>query len=157
MGGVILFALGIREFYALVCFSLCIFVTGTIGLEFFRGARVLSARSGSSFFTSIGDLTMRNTRRYGGYIVHMGMVLIFIGLAGAAFNRDVQKEMQLGSTMQIGPYSLLLQSTDSKAEKSYRQNAFVEVLVRIFMLLLPSASATIMLCGLMSRCTTPFA
>jgi len=56
------------------------------------------------------DLTMRNTRRYGGYIVHMGMVLVFIGLAGAAFNRDTQKEMQLGSTMQIGPYTLVLQS-----------------------------------------------
>ena len=41
---------------------------------------------------------MRNTRRYGGYIVHMGMVLVFIGLAGAAFNRDVQKEMQMGAT-----------------------------------------------------------
>ena len=63
------------------------------------------------------DLTMRNTRRYGGYIVHMGMVLIFIGLAGAAFNRDVQKDMQIGSTVQIGPYSLLLQNFDQQTRE----------------------------------------
>ena len=62
---------------------------------------------------------MRNTRRYGGYIVHMGMVLIFVGLAGAAFNKDVQKEMKLGSTLQIGRYNLLLQSLESRPEKNY--------------------------------------
>jgi cytochrome c-type biogenesis protein CcmF len=80
---------------------------------------VIRARSGASFLASGIDLTMRNTRRYGGYIVHMGMVLIFIGLAGVAFNRDVQKDMQPGSTMQIGQYTLLLQSMDSKPEKNY--------------------------------------
>jgi len=48
---------------------------------------ILSRREGDSrevggfAFTSAVDLTMRNTRRYGGYIVHMGMVLVFIGLA----------------------------------------------------------------------------
>jgi cytochrome c-type biogenesis protein CcmF len=75
------------------------------------------------------DLTMRNTRRYGGYIVHMGMVFVFIGLSGAAFNRDLQKDMQVGQTMQIGPYSLLLQGFDSRPEKNYTaQRMLVEVL-----------------------------
>ena len=49
----------------------------------------------------------------------MGMVLIFVGLAGAAFNHDVQKEMKLGSTLQIGRYNLLLQNIDSRPEKNY--------------------------------------
>ena len=88
-------------------------------MEFYRGAKVIRARSGASFLASAVDLTMRNTRRYGGYIVHMGMVLIFIGIAGTAFNRDVQKEMQIGSTMAIGPYALLLQNFDTKQEKNY--------------------------------------
>jgi cytochrome c-type biogenesis protein CcmF len=57
------------------------------------------------------------------------MVLIFIGLAGVAFNRDVQKDMQPGSTMQIGRYTLLLQSMDSKPEKNYTAERMnVEVL-----------------------------
>ncbi len=127
--GAVLFALGLREFYSLVCLILCVFVTSTIGMEFFRGARVLKARSGSSLMTSAVDLTMRNTRRYGGYIVHMGMVLIFVGLSGAAFNKDVQKEMQPGSTMTIGRYTLLLQSMDTKPEPNYTsERLIVEVM-----------------------------
>ncbi len=129
VGGAIAFALGFRQFYSLVCLILCVFVASTITMEFYRGAKVIGARSGASLAASAIDLTMRNTRRYGGYIVHIGMVLIFIGLAGAAFNRDMQKEMQLGSTMQIGPYTLLLQSVDTKPEKNYTaERMIVEVL-----------------------------
>ncbi|HEX3121062.1 MAG TPA: heme lyase CcmF/NrfE family subunit [Candidatus Acidoferrum sp.] len=117
--GAVVFALGLREFYSLVCIILCVFVAATIVMEFYRGARVVRARSGLSWASSAVDLTLRNTRRYGGYIVHMGMVLIFVGLAGAAFNHDVQKEMKLGSTLQIGRYNLLLQSFESRPEKNY--------------------------------------
>jgi len=128
-GGVVAFALGVREFYSLVCFILCVFVASTIALEFYRGAKVIRTRSGASLLSSAVDLTMRNTRRYGGYIVHLGMVLVFIGLAGAAFNRDTQKEMQLGSTMQIGPYTLVLQSVDSRPERNYTaQRMIIEVM-----------------------------
>jgi cytochrome c-type biogenesis protein CcmF len=75
------------------------------------------------------DLTMRNTRRYGGYIVHMGMVFVFIGLAGAAFNRDVQKDMRQGDTLKIGPYTLLVQGFDTRPEKNYvAQRLLIEVL-----------------------------
>ena len=129
VAGVVVFATGFREFYSLVCLILCVFVTATIGMEFFRGARVIRARSGASYLASAMDLTMRNTRRYGGYIVHMGMVLIFVGLAGAAFNRDVQKEMQIGSSLAIGRYNLILQSFDSKPEKNYTaERMIVEVM-----------------------------
>jgi cytochrome c-type biogenesis protein CcmF len=119
IAGAILFAVGVREFFSLACMMLCVFVTSTIAMEFYRGAKVIRARSGASWLTSAVDLTLRNTRRYGGYIVHMGMVLIFVGLAGAAFNKDAQKEMPLGSTLQIGRYTLLLQSFDNKPEKNY--------------------------------------
>ena len=119
IAGTIAFPSGVREFYSLICLSLCVFVASTIFMEFYRGAKVIRARSGASFLASAVDLTMRNTRRYGGYIVHMGMVMIFIGIAGAAFNRDVQKDMQIGSTIQMGPYALLLQNFDTKQEKNY--------------------------------------
>jgi len=128
--GVIVFALGFHEFYSLICLVLCVFVATTILMEFYRGARVIRARSGASFASSAVDLTMRNTRRYGGYIVHMGMVLIFVGLAGAAFNKDVQKEMQIGSTIQIGRYNLLLQSFESKPEKNYTAERMVVEVMR---------------------------
>ena len=125
VAGAILFALGVRELFSVFCLILCVFVATTIGMEFYRGAKVIRARSGASWLTSAVDLTMRNTRRYGGYIVHMGMVLIFVGLSGAAFNRDVQKEMPLGSTMQIGRYTLLLQSSDNKPERNYTSSRMI--------------------------------
>src|SRR5712664_2646175 len=62
--GAVAFALGFREFYSLVCLILCVFVASTIALEFYRGAKVIRARSGASLFTSAVVLTMRNTRRY---------------------------------------------------------------------------------------------
>jgi cytochrome c-type biogenesis protein CcmF len=127
--GVIAFGFGFRAFYSLICLILCMFVAATIVLEFYRGAKVIRARSGASFAACAIDLTMRNTRRYGGYIVHVGMVFVFIGLSGAAFNRDIQKGMQIGQSMQIGPYTLVLQGADSKPEKNYTaQRMLVEVL-----------------------------
>jgi cytochrome c-type biogenesis protein CcmF len=123
--GAVVFALGLHEFYSLICIILCVFVAATILMEFYRGARVVHARSGLSWASSVVDLTLRNTRRYGGYIVHMGMVLIFVGLAGAAFNKDVQKEMKLGSTLQIGRYELLLQSFESRPDKNYNAERMI--------------------------------
>ena len=65
-------AFGFRDFYALICLILCVFVTLTILSEFYRGARVISQRDGTNLLTAAGELTMRNTRRYGGYVVHFG-------------------------------------------------------------------------------------
>jgi len=127
--GAAAFVLGLREYYSLACLILCVFVASTIVMEFYRGAKVIRTRSGASLFASAVELTMRNTRRYGGYIVHMGMVFVFIGLAGAAFNKDAQKDMQLGSSLQIGRYTLILQSFDTKPEKNYTaERLIVEVL-----------------------------
>ena len=127
--GPVAFAFGLRALYSLASLILCAFVASTILLEFYRGAKVIRARSGASFAACAIDLTMRNTRRYGGYIIHMGMVFVFIGLAGAAFNRDVQKSMQIGDSMRIGRYTLVLQTTDTKPEKNYTaQRLVVEVL-----------------------------
>jgi len=129
VAGVIALVFGFREIYSWICLILCVFVASTVGLEFYRGANVIRARSGASFVASAVELTMRNTRRYGGYIVHMGMVFVFIGLAGAAFNRDLQKDMRQGDSMQIGPYTLVLQGFDTKPEKNYTaQQLLVEVL-----------------------------
>jgi cytochrome c-type biogenesis protein CcmF len=128
VAGAIAFAFGYRHFYALVCLILAVFVSLTIFSEFFRGARVLSARSGDNIFSSVGQLTMRNTRRYGGYIVHFAIVLIFIGISGQAFNQDIQKKMSVGSRLAIGPYTLLCQNFDATSNSNYTaERATIEV------------------------------
>ena len=126
--GVVAFAFGFRDFYALMCLVLGVFVSLTIFSEFFRGARVISQRDGTNLLTAVGELTMRNTRRYGGYVVHFGMVLVFIGISGTAFKQDVQKQMAPGDTLTIGPYTLVCQNFDETQNDNYTsQRATVEV------------------------------
>jgi cytochrome c-type biogenesis protein CcmF len=119
---------GVREFYALMCFMLCVFVTLTILGEFLRGALVIRARTGMNLLSSITELSMRNTRRYGGYVIHLGMVLIFVGLAGSAFKTDVQSAMHPGDQMSIGPYRLLCQEFETRPGPNYEaERATIEV------------------------------
>jgi cytochrome c-type biogenesis protein CcmF len=102
--GAVLVALGMRHFYAIVCFVLCLFVTITILVEFYRGGRVIQGKQGLTLPGAMIELTHRNTRRYGGYLVHMGVVLMCIGFAGAAFNLTQQAELAVGDTLQLGKY-----------------------------------------------------
>ncbi|MGA7226296.1 MAG: heme lyase CcmF/NrfE family subunit [Candidatus Acidiferrales bacterium] len=128
LAGVVALIFGFRDVYALMCLILSVFVTLTIVSEFYRGARVISSRDGTNLLTSVGELTMRNTRRYGGYVVHFGMVLVFIGIAGTPFNRDIQKDLGIGDTLKIGPYTILCQNFDQVANNNYQsQRATLEV------------------------------
>ncbi len=92
--------------YSLVAFALAAAVLAAITSEFLRGAGVISKQTGKNLFASLILLTRRNTRRYGGYLIHIGLVIAAIGFAGSAFNRNVEQEMGLHSKMHIGPYDL---------------------------------------------------
>ncbi len=94
------------NFYALVAFSMSAAVLAAILSEFFRGAGVIRRQTGRNLLTAMYLLTHRNTRRYGGYIIHIGVVIIVIGLAGAAFNRNEERELALHDKLPIGPYTL---------------------------------------------------
>jgi cytochrome c-type biogenesis protein CcmF len=99
-------ALDSGSFYAVVAFAVAAAVLTAIIAEFLRGAGVISRQTHRNLFAATWLLTRRNTRRYGGYIIHIGVVVVVIGLAGSAFNRSIESEMGLHSTMQIGPYTL---------------------------------------------------
>ncbi len=94
------------NFYALVAFALAAGVLTAILSEFVRGAGVIAKQSGRNYFESMVLLVRRNTRRYGGYFVHVGVVIVIIGLAGSAFNRSEEKELALHDKLAIGPYTL---------------------------------------------------
>ncbi len=103
---VVLFAAGVRHFYALVSFGLCVFVAWTIASEFLKGSLAIRARQKMNLARAAVELTHRNTRRYGGYLVHMGIVIMFVGFTGAAFNQDTTVEVKLGDRFQLGRYVL---------------------------------------------------
>jgi cytochrome c-type biogenesis protein CcmF len=100
----VLLGFGVRHFYAMVSLGLCAFVTATITMEFWKGARAIAIKSQINLLRATVELTHRNTRRYGGYLVHMGVVLMFIGFTGAAFNKDTTREVKLGDHFKLGAY-----------------------------------------------------
>ena len=65
------------------------------------------------------ELTHRNTRRYGGYMVHMGIVFMFIGYTGSAFNKDITKEAAPGSSFDLGAYRLHIASMQDGDNANY--------------------------------------
>jgi cytochrome c-type biogenesis protein CcmF len=123
-----LFAGGMRYPYSIISLSLCFFVTATIVLEFFRGANAISEKTQSGFIPAVIELTHRNTRRYGGYLVHMGMVLMFIGWSGHPFNETSIGEVAKGSTMKVGSYTLkVLDLTEGELSNYTWETAKLEV------------------------------
>ena len=106
--------------FTLVSIAFAAFAITAIGSEFVRGGRVIATQTGKNLALSIWTLTRRNTRRYGGYIVHLGVVTVVIGLAGAAFNQTNEQELSLHSTMAIGPYKLECAGFTQDANDNYQ-------------------------------------
>jgi cytochrome c-type biogenesis protein CcmF len=103
---VALAALGVRVWSSGLCFALCAFVVGTIVQEFWRGSNVRRRATGTDVFTALVGLVGRNKRRYGGYIVHVGIVLIFLGFAGNGFKQEKQVLLKRGEQASVGPFTL---------------------------------------------------
>ena len=99
-------ALGMRQWNSLICFALCAFVTGTIVQEFWRGTAVRQRASGTDFLTALIGLVARNKRRYGGYIVHLGIMLIILGFAGRGFQIDKLVVLKPGEQTTIGDFTV---------------------------------------------------
>src|ERR1700730_8422233 len=99
-------AVGLRVWSSGLCFALCAFVVGTIVQEFWRGANVRKGTTGTDFLTAMIGLVSRNKRRYGGYIVHIGIVLIFFGFAGNGYKRDEQVLLKSGQEVTVGRFTV---------------------------------------------------
>ncbi len=123
--GVVLIAFGMRPwndmsyFYSLMTIMLSVMVALTVVSEFVRGGRVIARHTGQNIFASMVHLAHRNTRRYGGYIVHFGVIVVMIGFAGSAFNKDAEQEMGFGDKMSIGAYTLVCQSYTQEDKPNY--------------------------------------
>jgi cytochrome c-type biogenesis protein CcmF len=115
----VLAALGMRHIGALLCFSLSAFVTGTIVQEFHKGAIARRAHRGGSYPAALLDLTLVNTRRYGGYVVHFGIVLIFIGVAGSAFDTEKKADLLEGQSIDIRGYQVKFLGLDEGRTPNY--------------------------------------
>jgi len=106
-------------FWTLSCWVLSAFVTGTIAQEY---ARAMSARMrlhDESAWASFSTLLRKNQRRYGGYIVHLGIVLMMIGFSGALFNEEILENMEPGDSVRLAHYDLQYLTADPIPAQHY--------------------------------------
>ena len=106
-------------FYSLMAIALSAFVVATVSGEFWRGGRVIARQTGVNILQGMVVITRRNTRRYGGYLIHIGVVLVVIGFAGLPFNIDKEQEMGFGDKMEIGHYTLVCKSYTQDSKPNY--------------------------------------
>jgi len=106
LGAAAVMGLGISLWSSGLCFALCAFVTATIVQEFWRGGNVRRRNTGTDILTAIIGLVGRNKRRYGGYIVHLGIVLIFLGFAGNGSKKESLTRLKLGEKATIGTFTV---------------------------------------------------
>ena len=84
---------------SIINFAICAFVFGSISQEFIRGMLVRRRQTGSDPFTSMVGLVLSKRRKYGGYIVHLGVAIMFVGFAGKAYDRMVDRTIETPAIM----------------------------------------------------------
>lgn len=110
LGALGLLLVGVREPYALVAFFCCFFVLAAIVSEFYRGAQARHSATGEDYFRALVSLVRRNNRRYGGYIVHLGIVAMAIAVvASSFFQLERHTSLPPGESLTIGRYRLTYQ------------------------------------------------
>ncbi len=101
------FAGGIRQWAALMTFELVAFVVFVTLYEFWRGARARARQKGESLPLALSRLAARNRRRYGGYIIHLGVVVMAVGIIGLeVFQTETQATIPQGGEITLGDYTM---------------------------------------------------
>ncbi|WP_210364841.1 heme lyase CcmF/NrfE family subunit [Bacillus sp. REN3] len=102
-----LFAFGVKGIYAVVGLSATAFMFGTHILEFIRGISARRKATKENIFKAAFKLTVKNQRRYGGYIVHIGIAIIAVGVISShSYSTEVLKTVNAGESIKVGDYSL---------------------------------------------------
>ncbi|MFO0725008.1 MAG: heme lyase CcmF/NrfE family subunit [Myxococcota bacterium] len=100
---------GLVSTNATIALSLCAFVMATVVQEFARGAGYRMKNAKENAFDALVNLTSKARRRHGGYVVHVGVVLMFLGFSGNAFKLESQESLKLGQETSLGHYTVRLE------------------------------------------------
>ena len=106
----VLLGAGINDFYACVSLTLCCFVISAIGLEFHAGTTARMRNTGEGYILAMYRLSSKNRRRYGGYITHVALALLFVGFTGKAFTTEKELVLQESETQKFGKYDLTFET-----------------------------------------------
>jgi cytochrome c-type biogenesis protein CcmF len=123
---VILLTLRYGDFYAGVAASLAAFVVATVVQEFGRGVSARHRLHGEHYAVAFARLVGRNRRRYGGYVVHLGIVTYFVAFSGLAFKREMEASLKPGQSATLrSPYGHTYTFTHLGVSQYDRLNRFV--------------------------------
>jgi len=124
--GALLAALRMSDAWAIAAFALAVFVTVTVAQEFVRGTLARHRQYGEAWPLAVVRLVGRNRRRYGGYVVHLGMVMLFVGFAGMAFKSDTEVTLRPGQTTEVrSPYGHVYRFMHQGISQYEQLNRFV--------------------------------
>lgn len=111
-----------RTVYPSIGLGVCAFATATIVQEYVRGVRARMSVSSENVAAATVHLWRRNGRRYGGYLVHLGMVLIAVAVIGSEFfQQTTNVTLAQGESVQIGNYELLYTGLTTQRESNATQ------------------------------------
>ncbi|NOY57682.1 MAG: heme lyase CcmF/NrfE family subunit [Calditrichaeota bacterium] len=117
----VLYIAGIRSLYTLMSFTLAAFVAVTIFLEFVKGTLTRARIHSENFLVAFWRLVDRNKRRYGGYIIHIGVVMVFVGITGSTvFQKEKVATLHPGESMALGSFTLHYDDLTSKQGPDYQ-------------------------------------
>ena len=124
-----LFAGGIRSFFLLLGFTLCAFAVWTMVFDTFLSLRARRRQAGEGPLRGLGTLIRRNQRRYGGFVVHLGVVLIVLGIAGSmAYSIEREATLNVGETLTAGSYRVAFEGLrGSEQPTHYRMEGAFQV------------------------------
>ncbi len=108
IGTAIIYFAGLRGHpWTLATMSLCLFVLSTILYEVYRGARLRHQMVEENYFTAFVNLLWNNKRRYGGYIIHTGVLIMFAAIAvTSAYKVEKEATLKQGESVKVGSYTL---------------------------------------------------
>lgn len=113
----LMIVLGIQKAWAVIGFGIIVLLFITHFLEFYRGVKARRKMTKEKIYLSLYRLMTKNRRRYGGYIVHIGIAFIAMGIIGSQ-NYDVQtmKTVNLGDSIEVKDYRINYERLDQKRE-----------------------------------------
>ena len=106
-------------FYAVCAWSLGAFTTTTILQEYYRAIRARTRRGEENALQALGALLRKNQQRYGGYVVHLGVVFILIGTAGSALNEERLENVRPGDEIELDDYRIRYLTAEAIPEQHY--------------------------------------
>jgi cytochrome c-type biogenesis protein CcmF len=103
----LLFVTGVSQFFVVIGFGLVTFSLSVTLSEYWRGMRARHKLSGENYLKAFTHLIERNRRRYGGYMIHLGVLVMGIGVIGSInYQVETQRSLAPGGQMQVGPYTI---------------------------------------------------